>query len=73
MDLSKDFADEMETTFDFKNHKNSGSTKFANKPIMQTYYYSRPTPQDVLIEERDWNQTNTLIVGLKFMNGILID
>ncbi|KAG5594636.1 hypothetical protein H5410_035868 [Solanum commersonii] len=26
---------------------------------MQTYYYSRPTPQAVLIEERDWNQTNT--------------
>ncbi|KAG5599908.1 hypothetical protein H5410_031278, partial [Solanum commersonii] len=30
---------------------------------MQTYYYSRPTPQDVLIEERNWNQTNTSYNG----------
>ncbi|WMV57968.1 hypothetical protein MTR67_051353 [Solanum verrucosum] len=30
---------------------------------MQTYYYPRPTPQDVLIEERDWNQTNTSYSG----------
>ncbi|KAG5599615.1 hypothetical protein H5410_030985 [Solanum commersonii] len=30
---------------------------------MQPYYYSRPTPQDVLIEERDWNQTNTSYSG----------
>ncbi|KAG5594894.1 hypothetical protein H5410_036126 [Solanum commersonii] len=30
---------------------------------MQTYYYLRPTPQDVLIEERDWNQTNTFYDG----------
>ncbi|KAG5632142.1 hypothetical protein H5410_003859 [Solanum commersonii] len=72
LDLSKSFVDEMENTFDFKNHislefnklcdypkKNSGNTKFAHKPSMQTYYYSRPTPQYVLIEERDWNETNT--------------
>ncbi|KAG5590516.1 hypothetical protein H5410_041030 [Solanum commersonii] len=26
---------------------------------MSTYYYPRSTPQDVLIEERDWNQANT--------------
>ncbi|KAG5585597.1 hypothetical protein H5410_046031 [Solanum commersonii] len=25
---------------------------------MQTYYYPRPLPQNVLIEKRDWNQTN---------------
>ncbi|XP_070040876.1 uncharacterized protein [Nicotiana tomentosiformis] len=30
---------------------------------MQTYYYNRPTPQDVLIEERDWNQTNMSYSG----------
>ncbi|KAG5605485.1 hypothetical protein H5410_026977 [Solanum commersonii] len=72
MDLSENFADEMEQAFDFKKHvalefnklcgypkNNSGNTQFAHKPYMQTYYYSRPTPQDVLIEERDWNQTNT--------------
>ncbi|KAG5591003.1 hypothetical protein H5410_041517 [Solanum commersonii] len=76
MDLFENFANEMENSFDFKNHislefnklqgypkKNSGNTKFANKPSMQTYYYSRPTPQDVLIEERDWNQTNTSYSG----------
>ncbi|XP_070014046.1 uncharacterized protein [Nicotiana sylvestris] len=37
--------------------------RYADKPRMQTYYYPRPTPQDVLIEERDWNQTNTSYNG----------
>ncbi|KAG5619555.1 hypothetical protein H5410_004773 [Solanum commersonii] len=76
IDLSEDFANEMESTYDFKNQvdldinklrdypkKNSGNTKFAHQPSMQTYYYSRPTPQDVLMEERDWNQTNTSYSG----------
>ncbi|KAG5590050.1 hypothetical protein H5410_040564 [Solanum commersonii] len=54
--LAEDFADEMETTFDFK-------TQMEIKPSMQTYYYPRPTPQDVVIEERDWSKTNTSYSG----------
>uniref|UniRef100_A0A1S4CW94 CCHC-type domain-containing protein n=1 Tax=Nicotiana tabacum TaxID=4097 RepID=A0A1S4CW94_TOBAC len=78
IDLSKDFADKLDTTFDYKNDilsefnklrsypkKNSkfADSRYADKPRMQTYYYNRPTPQDVLIEERNWNQTNTSYSG----------
>ncbi|KAG5594635.1 hypothetical protein H5410_035867 [Solanum commersonii] len=70
MDLSETFVNELEEAFDYKEHVSlevnklcgypkKNNTKYANRPSMQTYYYSRPTPQDVLIEERDWNQTNT--------------
>lgn len=73
--MSNNFADEMEKTFDSKNHvslefnklhgypKKNSNTKYAHKPSMYTYYYSRRTPQDVLIEEREWNQTNTSYSG----------
>ena len=40
-----------------------GKGGYATLPSMMTYYYPRPTPQDVLVEERDWNQTNTSYSG----------
>ncbi|KAG5581205.1 hypothetical protein H5410_051832 [Solanum commersonii] len=59
IDLSESFVADLEQAFDSKEHialevnklrgfpkENSGDTKFAYKPSMQTYYYSRPTPQD---------------------------
>ncbi|XP_070003159.1 uncharacterized protein [Nicotiana sylvestris] len=73
IDLSKNFADRIETVSDYKTetwskfNKLKGivkpNSRYADKPRMQTYYYPRPTPQDVLIEERDWNQTNTSYSG----------
>ena len=44
--------------------------KYVDIPRMQTAYYPRPTPQDILIEERDWSLTNTSYSGDYFMNGI---
>ncbi|KAG5575138.1 hypothetical protein H5410_055272 [Solanum commersonii] len=43
--------------------KNNGNIAYARNPSMQTYYYPRPTPQDVLIKEKDLNQTNTSYSG----------
>ncbi|KAG5577326.1 hypothetical protein H5410_057460 [Solanum commersonii] len=76
MTLIVQIKNEIENTFDFENQvnleinklhgypkKNNGNTKYDNKPNMQTYFYSRPTPQNVLIEKRDWNQTNTSYSG----------
>ncbi|XP_075097900.1 uncharacterized protein LOC142175220 [Nicotiana tabacum] len=78
IDLLNDFADKLDSTFDYKKDvlsefnklrsypkKNSkfADSSYADKPRMQTYYYNRPTPQDVLIEERDWNQTNMSYSG----------
>ncbi|KAG5630951.1 hypothetical protein H5410_002668 [Solanum commersonii] len=69
IDLLQDIVNGM-NTYDFKNQSSFEFTKlrggypkknssYATKHSMHTYYYPRPTPQDVLIEERDWNQTNT--------------
>uniref|UniRef100_M1DDN2 Zinc knuckle family protein n=1 Tax=Solanum tuberosum TaxID=4113 RepID=M1DDN2_SOLTU len=76
----------METTFDFKNQveleinklrgypkNNSGNIKYGHQPSMQTYYYPHPTPQDILIEERDWNQTNTSYSGSEISEWNLDD
>ena len=35
--------------------KKQPGKKYADIPRMSTAYYPRPTPQDVLIEEREWN------------------
>ena len=43
--------------------KKQPGKKYADIPRMSTAYYPRPTPQDVLIEEREWNQTNTSYSG----------
>ncbi|KAG5630933.1 hypothetical protein H5410_002650 [Solanum commersonii] len=85
MDLSETFVDEIEQAFDYKEHvalevnklceypkKNSGNPQFSHKPSIHTYYYSRPTPQDVLIEERDWNQTNTSYSGSEIYEWNLV-
>ena len=43
--------------------KKQPGKKYADIPRMSTAYYPRPTPQDVLIEKREWNQTNTSYSG----------
>ncbi|XP_070020397.1 uncharacterized protein [Nicotiana sylvestris] len=73
IDLSQNFVDRIETVSDYKTetwsefNKLKGlikpNSRYADKPSMQTYYYPCPTPQHVLIEERDWNQTNTSYSG----------
>ncbi|XP_047270526.1 uncharacterized protein LOC124899622, partial [Capsicum annuum] len=43
--------------------KKQPGKKYADIPHMSTAYYPRLTPQDALIEEREWNQTNTSYSG----------
>ncbi|XP_049360664.1 uncharacterized protein LOC125825366 [Solanum verrucosum] len=62
MDLSENFADEMEQAFDFKEHVALEFNKLRGYP-KKNNGNTQPTPQDVLIEERDWNQTNTSYSG----------
>ncbi|MCE0480490.1 hypothetical protein HAX54_037381, partial [Datura stramonium] len=71
LNLASEFSDDIQDSS--KDHKEVISSelnklkkigsryggKYADKPHMNTHYYPRPTPQDVLVEERDWNQTNT--------------
>lgn len=40
-----------------------GKGGYTTIPSMLTYYYPRPTPQDVRIEKRNWIQTNTSYSG----------
>ena len=40
-----------------------GKGGYATLPSMMTYYYLRRTPQDVVVDEKDWNQTNTSYSG----------
>ena len=75
IDLSHQFADNIASTSNInkvryetlselnKLHGSVNHPHFADNPRMRTHYYPRPTPQDVLIEERDWNQTNTSYSG----------
>ncbi|KAG5629491.1 hypothetical protein H5410_001208 [Solanum commersonii] len=59
--LAEDFADEMEATFDFKTQVEMKVNKLHGYPKKNSG--NTPTAQDVLIEEKNWNQTNTSYSG----------
>ncbi|KAG5610178.1 hypothetical protein H5410_021459 [Solanum commersonii] len=59
--LAEDFANEMEATFDFNTQVEMEVNKLHGYPKKNSG--NTLTPQDVLIEERDWNQTNTSYSG----------
>ncbi|MFS7888492.1 hypothetical protein Hanom_Chr00s000001g01595791 [Helianthus anomalus] len=57
----EEFSDDTNSIKRLDNRGKSGSynTKFANKPRQRMFYYPRPTPQDVLHEEQEYEITNS--------------